>query len=333
MTTQPSTTPNGQRLPAPAPNSTRDLLQTSAVKQRFEQVLGDPVKAAQFIASLSTLVYASRQLKECDPNTIIASAVKAAALDLAIDPALGHAYIVPYKGKATFQIGWKGYVQLALRTGKYAALNVAHIYEGEVSSVNRFTGEILFGQPKSDKIVGVAAYLRLVNGFEKYVYWTLEEIHAHARKFSQSYGRSDSAWQTTPGAMEKKTVLKHLLTNYGMMSVEMRAAVMDEQPEVIENDPLFENPPTPEQRQAAHDSLWGRDDEPEQQAGEAPAAEQPAPPQSEAWKSWQAAVVEAVALALPVPNLDPAAEDADVAKAAGKLRKQIDAVRKAAQPA
>ena len=321
MTTQPSTT--SQRLPAPAPNSTRDLLQTAAVKSRFDQVMGDPTKAAQFIASLSTLVYGSRQLKECDPNTIIAAAVKAAALDLAIDPALGHAYIVPFKGKATFQIGWKGYVQLALRTGQYAALNVAHIYEGEVSSVNRFTGEILFGTPKSDKIVGVCAYLRMVNGFEKYVYWTLEQIHEHARKYSQSYARNDSAWQTTPGAMEKKTVLKHLLTNYGMMSIEMRNAVLDEQPEVIDNEPMF-TAADADAQQRAHDSLWGREDE--------PAVEQPAP-QSEAWKSWQAAVVEAVALGVAVPNMDPAAEDADVAKAAGKLRKQIDAARKAAQPA
>lgn len=326
MTTQPSTT--SQRLPAPAPSSARDLLQTTAVKQRFEQVMGDPTKAAQFIASLSTLVYANRALKECDPNTIIAAAVKAAALDLAIDPALGHAYIVPFKGKATFQIGWKGYVQLALRTGKYEALNVAHIYEGEVSSVNRFTGEILFGTQKSDKIVGVAAYLRLVNGFEKYIYWTLEQIHEHARKFSQSYGRSDSAWQTTPGAMEKKTVLKHLLTNYGLMSIEMRRAVVEEQPEVIDNEPMF-TAADPAQQQRTHDSLWGREDEPEQPAEQTPAAE----PQSEAWKSWQAAVVDAVALGVNVPNMDPAAEDADVAKAAGKLRKQIDAARKAAQPA
>ena len=326
MSTQPQTT--NTRLPAPAPNSTRDLLQTAAVKSRFEQVMGDPTKAAQFIASLSTLVYGSRQLKECDPNTIIASAVKAAALDLAIDPALGHAYIVPYKGKATFQIGWKGYVQLALRTGKYEAIHVAHIYEGEVSSVNRFTGEIMFGQQKSDKIVGVCAYLRLVTGFEKYIYWTLEQIHEHARKYSQSYTRNDSAWQTTPGAMEKKTVLKHLLTNYGMMSIEMRNAVLDEQPEVIDNDPLF-SAADPAQQQRTAESLWGREDVEDEPP--APASETlPTAPLSPAWQDWQAAVVEAVSLNVSVPNMDPAADDADVAKAAGKLRKQIDAARKAA---
>src|SRR3990167_9430947 len=156
MTTAVATT-EAPRLPTPAPGSVRAMLQATEVQKRFEQVMGDKTKAAQFIASLSTLVYANDRLKQCEPNTIIASAIQAAALDLPIDPNLGHAHIVPYGKQARFQIGWKGYVQLALRSGQYISLNVDHVYEGEIEIGNRFTGEYRFGPPKSDTIVGVVA--------------------------------------------------------------------------------------------------------------------------------------------------------------------------------
>lgn len=234
--------PATPRLPTPAVGSARDLLNQPATVARFEKVLQSPVKAAQFVASLATLVYGSKQLKAADPNSIIAAAVKAAALDLAIDPSLGHAYIVPYGTMAQFQIGWKGLVQLALRTGEYALLNVAHVVEGEVAGVNKFTGEIKFGAATSDKVVGVIAYLKLRNGYEKYVYWTTERIHDHAKKYSKSYSRSDSAWQTNAGAMELKTVMRDLLTKWGMLSIEMRTALaIDAQAgEIVENVAPFE---------------------------------------------------------------------------------------------
>ena len=225
MTIRPQ--PDTTRI-TPAAGSTRDLLQSTAVRARFEQVLGNSTKAAQFVAALSTLVYASPQLKNCEPNTIIASAIQAAALDLAIDPNLGQAHIVPYGAQARFQIGWKGYVQLALRTAQYSALNVAHVYEGEISIVNRFTGELKFSEPKSDTVAGVVAYLKMLNGFEKFDYWTLAQIHEHAKKFSKSYGKPSSGWTTNTGAMEKKTVLLDLLRKWGVMSVEMRQALATE---------------------------------------------------------------------------------------------------------
>lgn len=249
----------------PAPGSARDLLQSRAVVARFETVMGNPNKAAQFVASLASLVYASKQLKECDPKTVIAAAIQAAALDLAIDANLGQAHIVPYGDEARFQIGWKGYVQLALRTAQYAALNVEHVFEGEVEVVNRFTGEMKIGPAKSAKVVGVLAYLKLLNGFEKYDYWTLEKIEAHAKKFSKSYGNANSkvvaksGWTTNPEAMQKKTVLLDLLRKFGVLSVEMRQAMSTEagvDPDTGELTPL-----TTEQRARDRAALFGPDEE------------------------------------------------------------------------
>lgn len=243
----------------PPPASARDLLQTPAVLARFETVMGNPNKAAQFVASLASLVYASKALKECEPKTVIAAAIQAAALDLAIDANLGQAHIIPYGREARFQIGWKGYVQLALRTAQYAAINVDHVLEGEVEIINRFTGEVKVGPPKSSKVVGVMAYLKLLNGFEKYDFWTLEQIEAHAKKFSKSYGSAKSGWSTNPEAMQKKTVLLDLLRKYGVLSVEMRQAISVE----AISDPDADELPLVSAEQRARDkaALFGVDEE------------------------------------------------------------------------
>jgi len=225
------------RLPAPAPGTVRDLLEMPEYRRRFEQVLGDPVKAAQFISSLATLVYAKPALRECDPNTVIAAALQAAALDLPIQANLGFAAIVPYKGQAQFQPQWKGIVQLCLRTGQYAALEVNHAFEGEIEIVNRFTGQYKFGIAKSAKVVGVAAYMELNGGFHKLEYWTLEKIHAHAKRYSKGYDRPDGGWKTATEAMEKKTVLLALLRGFGVMSVELRQTLAHDPDESLEPTP------------------------------------------------------------------------------------------------
>lgn len=254
MTTAPST--NVSRV-TPAAGTARDLLQSAAVQERFNRVMNSPAKAAQFVASLASLVYASAALKACDPMTVIAAAVQAAALDLAIDPNLGQAHIIPYGKEARFQMGWHGYVQLALRTAQYAALNVEHVLEGEVTIVNRFTGEVKIGPPTSDKVVGVLAYLRLLNGFEKYDYWTIERITAHAKKFSKSYGRASSGWTTNEGAMQKKTVLLDLIRKYGVLSVELRQAIRSD----VAAEPGLIEPPTPEQAARDKAALFGADED------------------------------------------------------------------------
>lgn len=214
----------------------RSLLARDSIKKRFEELLGR--KAPGFMSSVINIVNSNTQLQQCDPNQVIAAAAVAAAMDLPIDPNLGFAYIVPYKGKAQFQMGYKGFVQLAMRTGMYKTINATHVYEGEIESFNRITGEVKFSETgaTSDKIVGYIAYFKLLNGFEKYEYWPIERVIEHAKRFSQSYGSNYSPWKTDFDAMAIKTVLKHLLSRYGVLSIEMQTAVKADQAVVHETD-------------------------------------------------------------------------------------------------
>lgn len=259
MTTQsvPTKPPMDVSRITPAPGSIRALLQATTVKDQFERVLGDKTKAGMFIASLATVVYANRALNECDPQTIIAAALQAAALDLPINPNLGFAYIVPYKSKAQFQPGYRGIIQLALRTGQYKRIEVNHAHQGEITVVNRFTGEIRFNEPKGDEFAGVMAYMRLTSGFEKFSYWTMDRIHTHAKRYSKGYDRKDGAWQTNPESMELKTVLSDLVRKWGIMSVELVQAFQADEAE-----------PEPEptnghgDRTTTNTALFGDDTEP-----------------------------------------------------------------------
>lgn len=202
------------------------LVQNAGVRRRFEDVLGR--NANSFIGSMVSLTNGSNQLKNCDPKTILSACMIAATLKLPINPSLGFAYIVPYKGRASFQIGAKGICQLAMRSGQYQRINVGEVHEGEIEDIDFVTGDIKRGERKSDKVIGYIAYFRLNNGFEKTLYMTVEELEAHAKKYSQSYrsGR-DSVWKSNFGRMCEKTCLKLLLSRYGIMSVDMQGADLD----------------------------------------------------------------------------------------------------------
>lgn len=204
----------------------KTLLSDVNIKRRFEDVLGK--NAAAFMSSLISITNGNKQLKEIslkNPMSIIAAGAVAAALNLPVDPNLGFAYIIPYGDKATFQMGYKGFVQLAMRTGQYKTINATEVYEGEIKSINRFTGEIEFGEKSSDKVVGYIAYFKLINGFEKYLYMTVEEVEKHGRKFSKSYGSKDGRWHLDFHAMAIKTILKRLLSKFGILSIEMQSGL------------------------------------------------------------------------------------------------------------
>src|SRR5690606_12736048 len=125
--------------------------------------------AAGFTANLAVMVNNSAALSKCEPLSIISAAVVSASLDLPLDPNLGFAYVIPYGEKAQFQIGYKGLIQLAQRSGQYKTINVSEVYDGELVSQNRMTGDYEFDESCriSDKIIGYSAYFRLLNGFEK----------------------------------------------------------------------------------------------------------------------------------------------------------------------
>lgn len=179
-----------------------------------------------FAASLIDLYTGEKTLQECEPKQVIMQAMKAAVLKLPINKSLGFAWIVAYKGVPSFQIGYKGLIQLALRTGQYRFINAGEVYEGEYKSSNKLTGEFdLTGTRKSDTVVGYFAYIELLNGFSKTLYMSKEKVTAHAAKYSKSYTYNGSPWKTEFDAMAIKTVLRNLLTHYGYLSVEMANAI------------------------------------------------------------------------------------------------------------
>lgn len=216
-------------------------LNKEGVKKRFADILGN--KSAGFLATISTVAANNELLQKADISSILLCAGQAAALDLPIVPNLGYAALVPYfdnkkrKNIAQFQIMRDGWVELLMRTGQVQTVVNEVVHEGEFVSQNRFRGEYVFDESKrtSDKIIGYMAYVRLLNGFEKTVYWTYQEVQAHAYKYSQTlksdkeYVRKASKWATDFDAMALKTVLKHLIKKYCPKSAEMQKALTSDQ--------------------------------------------------------------------------------------------------------
>lgn len=230
--------------------SVKMLFEQENYKKRFYELLNK--KAPQFISSVIN-VSNSQALKEVDDKrTIIQSAAVAATLDLPIDPNLGFAYIVPYNKKignrwekqAQFQMGYKGYIQLAMRTGQYKTINAIEIYQGEIEKVNRLTGEIEFCENEDfinrDVVIGYMAYFKLLNGFEKTIYMTKEEMEKHAKKYSKVFAQKGTGlWKDDFDSMAIKTILKRLLSKYGILSIEMQEAITKDQAVVNEGSIEF----------------------------------------------------------------------------------------------
>ncbi|ASK24795.1 recombinase RecT [Bacillus subtilis] len=230
----------------------KGLLSSPAVMNRFEEVLGK--RASQFTASILSLYNSENTLQKAEPMSVISSAMVAATLDLPVDKNLGYAWIVPYKGRAQFQLGYKGYIQLALRTGQYKSINCIPVHEGELQKWNPLTEEIEidFEKRESESVIGYAAYFELLNGFRKTVYWTKAQVEKHKKKFS----KSDFGWGKDWDAMALKTVLKSMLSKWGILSVEMQKAVIEDneereriditdemtEPEIIDAEPSEEKP-------------------------------------------------------------------------------------------
>lgn len=216
----------------------KNALSNDGIKKRFEEMLGK--KSAGFISSIINVVNSNDYLATADPNSIIMSAAVAATLDLPINPNLGFAYIVPYNTKqkdgsfkvmAQFQMGYKGFVQLAIRSGQYKSMHVCPIFEGEMKKHDRMTGnvEIDYDSKKSDKITGYVACFSMINGFEKSLYMTKSEVETHGKAYSKSYSSASGRWQHDFNAMAEKTVLKRLLSKYGLLSIELQTAITSDQ--------------------------------------------------------------------------------------------------------
>ena len=224
-----------------SPATVKDFFSRIDVKQKFEEMLGK--RAPQFITSILQIASNNDLLRKADPASIYNAAATAATLDLPINNNLGFCYIIGYNQKvngetktvAQFQLGYKGFIQLAQRSGQFKTIAATPIYEGQLIEENPLTGFVFdFKKKTSDKVIGYAAFFQLLNGFEKTLYMTVDELRAHGLRFSQTYKKGFGLWKDDFDGMAIKTVLKLLLSKFAPLSVEMQTAVIADQ-SVIRN--------------------------------------------------------------------------------------------------
>lgn len=213
------------------------LMQSEGVQKKFQELLG--TKSKGFITSVMSAVSSNTNLSKADPNSVYMAAMMAAALDLPVNQNLGFAYIIPYGDKAQFQIGVKGLTQLAQRSGQFKTISVTSVYEGQLLSQDPLKGfEFDWNAKYSDKIIGYASYFSLLNGFEKTLYMSVEQVQKHGKKYSKTYGSQYGTWQTDFDAMAQKTVLKQLLSKYAPLSIEMQKATVADQAVINDFDSM-----------------------------------------------------------------------------------------------
>lgn len=217
------------------------FITSTAMTNKVNQIIGDEKKASRFISSIVSAVNTNPTLKECTNESILSGALLGESLGLPPSPQLAMYYLVPFNDKdrgkvATFQMGWKGYYQLALRSGYYKKLNVVEIKEGELKTWNPLEEELIIDIIEDDEereslpTIGYYAYYEYLNGFKKAIYWSKAKMEAHALKYSQGY-RADKQkktqytfWSKDFDGMAKKTMLRQLISKYGVMSIDMQSA-------------------------------------------------------------------------------------------------------------
>lgn len=249
-----SNAPAGQNNSTVKISGVKEYLANPAVIKRTHDLLGR--RADQFMTSVSSMVSADDKLAKSEPVSLFMAALTAAALDLPVNKNLGFAHIVPYENnragvtEAQFQMGWKGYVQLAQRSGLYKTINVTEVKEGEIKTRDRLSGDMTFDWIDNDKdrtnedTAGYVAYFKLTTGFEKTLFMSLEEVTDHAKKFSKAYAYDlkpttkykNSPWSTNFDAMAKKTLIKQIISKWGPMSVDMQKAIISDQAVIREDE-------------------------------------------------------------------------------------------------
>lgn len=213
----------------------QEFLGQDTIKKQMKALLKD--RAGYFAMALVQVVDGNEQLQNAEPQSIFNAGIASAILGLPIEKNLGFSYIVPYKDKAQFQIGYKGFIQLALRTGQYKLINSTAIKEGEIKLKNRLTGEIDFNFIEDDdlrdtlKTIGYASYIEFNNGFRNTLYMSMKQVQKHAAEYSAAYkydlkyGKNSSVWSVNFDAMALKTVLKLNLAKFGALSVDFEKAL------------------------------------------------------------------------------------------------------------
>jgi recombination protein RecT len=238
----PASQQQGQVAKKSPVDSLKEVMEMPSVQQQFRNALAE--KSAPFVASLIDLYASDSGLQRCKPQLVVMEALKAAVLNLPIARSLGFAWIIPY-GKSIknpdgswakeknyvpqFQVGWKGILQLAQRSGQYRYINCGEVYEGQYRGEDRLTGIVdISGEPTSETVVGFFAFFELLNGFRKTSYWSKKKVEDHAVKYNPECKRANKltgVWAEHFQERAKVTVLKHLIAKYGPMSIDMAMAV------------------------------------------------------------------------------------------------------------
>ena len=202
----------------------KNLINSDEIKSKFTEVLKD--KATAYRDSIMNLVNGDEDLGECEPRSIIDACMIAASLDLSVDKNLDYIWIIPYKKKANFGLGYKGYIQLLLRTGEYKAINVVEVYEGQLIAWNPLDEEldIDVNSKKSDAIIGYAGYFEMLNGFRKSVYWSKENMDA----LRDNSSKADFRWSNDYKAIAKRTVIRNMISKWGILSSEIQKAYSED---------------------------------------------------------------------------------------------------------
>lgn len=264
MENNPTKTAVAQQQPKPV-DLLKSVIRAESVQQQFQNALGK--HKDEFVASLIDLYTGDPQLQRCKPQAVVAEALRAATMRLALNKALGFAYIIVFNNSVkdpatgqwtkvptpTFVPGYKGYIQLAMRTGQYRTINADMVYEGELRNVDKLSGTIAFdGEKKSDKVVGYFCYFELLNGFSKVLYMSVEDMAKYALRYSPSFkGKekptfdalvkqaqsgqvsSEVGWKGNFNDMALKTVIRRLLSKYGYLSIEMMNVIAKDDDEAM----------------------------------------------------------------------------------------------------
>lgn len=228
-------------------------IQSDMYKNLINTTLGDSKRVARFIAAISSAVAVNPALQDCDAGTILSGALVGESLNLSPSPSLGHYYLVPYNDNkndrkvATFQLGYIGMINLAMKSGLYEKLVAIEVKQGELKKFDKFTEEYEFeyveDEEARDKLstVGYFAYFRMRNGFTKAIYWNRDKMEKHATRFSQAYRNKygSSFWISDFDLMARKTMLRQLISKWGVMSIELQEAYKYDQA-VIKEDKSIE---------------------------------------------------------------------------------------------
>ena len=211
------------------------MIQSDAYKNLINNTLGDPKRASGFITAITSAVATNQALTECDPVTILSAGLLGETLQLSPSPQLGQYYLVPFNDRklgrkvAQFQLGYKGYIQLAIRSGQYKKLNAMAIKEGELIKYDPLNEEIevqLIEDDAERPTIGYYAMFEYLNGFRKVIYWSKEKMESHALQYSQGYKakKGYTFWEKSFDDMAIKTMLRQLISKWGIMSIDFQKA-------------------------------------------------------------------------------------------------------------